>query len=351
MSIKPERTTYTGLDFLQFRETGSLDIAPDFQRRSVWGTPARSFFIDSLIRGFPVPPIYLRVIQSDDNTRTVRQVVDGQQRLTSLLRYVDGEFALARTLSADWAGKEFSELTAPQRDAVRGFGFICEVFQGISDREVLEIFARLNTYSVQLNAQELRNGTYFGHFKQTAYELAHDHIEFWRQNRIVTKNGIARMAEVELTSELMILLLDGLQDKKKSINQFYADFDETFPARNRVVTRFEEIVDDISESLGEELRASAFRRNPLFYSLFSAIAHRRFGVHGTRLDTPKSRLTINDRRRLRDTITKLSDVLELARADERFPQRYQRFVTASFRQTDNVLPRRVRLEEIYRAAL
>src|SRR4051812_36771907 len=102
MPIKPERTSYTALDFLQFRESGSLELAPDFQRRAVWGTPARSFFIDSLIRGFPVPPIYLRVTQSEDNTRTIRQVIDGQQRLTSLLRYIDGDFALAKTLAAGW---------------------------------------------------------------------------------------------------------------------------------------------------------------------------------------------------------------------------------------------------------
>jgi len=350
MPIKPDRTTYTALDFLQFRESGSLELAPDFQRRSVWGTPARSFFIDSLIRGFPVPPIYLRVRQNEDGTRTIRQVIDGQQRLRSVLLFIDGDFALSKTLPAPWAGYDFQELAPPHKDAVRNFGFICEVLHGVSDREVLEIFARLNTYSVQLNAQELRNGTYFGLFKQTAYQLAHDHIEFWRQNRIVTENGIARMSEVELTSELMIVLMDGLQDKKTGINQFYADFDETFPGRDRIASRFRSVIDDITESLGDELRTTEFRRNPLFYSLFAAVAHHRFGISGTKLATPKSRLAAKERRRLRDTANNLSDVLALARSEDRFPSKYQAFVTASLRQTDNIQPRRTRLEEIFRSA-
>src|SRR5437764_10209312 len=96
--------------------------------------------------------------------------------------------------------------------------FICEVFQGISDAEILEIFARLNQYSVPLNTQELRNGKYFGFFKQSAYRLAHTYVDFWRKHKLFSERAMARMTEVEFTSELMIAALDGLQDKKKSID-------------------------------------------------------------------------------------------------------------------------------------
>ena len=94
---------------------------------------------------------------------------------------------------------------------------MCEVFHGISDAEVLEIFARVNTYSVPLNRQELLNGKYFGFFKQSAYKLAYEHLEFWRRNGIYSETAIARMSEVELTSELMIVLTDGMQQKIEAI--------------------------------------------------------------------------------------------------------------------------------------
>src|SRR5690606_31864184 len=94
-------------------------------------------------------------------------------------------------------GRLFSELTKEQKDAVSQYSFICEIFYGVDDSEVLQVFARLNTHSVKLNDQELRNGKYFGRFKQCAYSLALDHLEYWRKQKLFTEQAIARMQEVE----------------------------------------------------------------------------------------------------------------------------------------------------------
>ena len=93
-------------------------------------------------------------------------------------------------------------------------------YQNIDDATVLEIFARINTYSVALNAQELRNGKYFGEFKKAVYALALRHLEFWRDTRVFTDAAIARMHEAQLVSELLVMQMDGLQDKKSSIEDF-----------------------------------------------------------------------------------------------------------------------------------
>ena len=99
---------------------------------------------------------------------------------------------------------------------------------GISDAEVLDIFAKMNTYAVQLNRQEFRNGKYFGHFKQSCYTLAHEYLGCWRHHGVFTERGIARMIDVEFTSELLVQGLAGLQDKKSSLDGFYADYDDLF---------------------------------------------------------------------------------------------------------------------------
>ncbi len=327
-----------------------MELAPEFQRRAVWKTPARSFFIDTLIQSYPVPPVYLRVTQNADYTKTVREVIDGQQRLRAVLGFIDGDFALSRSLHPAWAGREFNQLDTEHQDAIRSYPLICEIMHGISDAEVLEIFSRLNTYSVQLNAQELRNGTYFGYFKQCAYSLAHEHIEFWRNYRIFTQNGISRMGEVELTSELLILLMDGIQDKKNSINRFYSEFDDEFPGQSKLEKRFRAVIDDIVRVVGDDLRTMEFRRPPLFYSLFGAVAHRRFGVPGIKLQSKQKALSSDDERGLRATVARLSDAIVTARTDDEVPRRYAAFVNASLRQTDNIQPRRVRLSGIYDAA-
>ena len=134
----------------------------------------------------------------------VRQVIDGQQRISCVLDYLDGKFRLSRTLPGSWAGKSFENLTPVEQHQITTHTFSFELFHGISDSEVLKMFARLNTYSVPLNAQELRNGRYFGLFKQSVYELAHEHLEFWRRHGIFSKRSIVRMLEVEFVSELLI---------------------------------------------------------------------------------------------------------------------------------------------------
>jgi hypothetical protein len=143
--VKPDRSTYTSTDFLQWRDAQSLVLTPKFQRRGVWKPAARSFFIDTILREMPVPPIYLRTLQSGERNRVVREVVDGQQRVAAVLDFIDGNYHLSRSLEAPWAGKSFEQLRAPERDRVRNFGFNAEVFHGISDLQVLEVFARLNT--------------------------------------------------------------------------------------------------------------------------------------------------------------------------------------------------------------
>jgi hypothetical protein len=344
---KPERSNYTTLDFVQWDDTNSLVLTPKFQRRGVWTDGARSLLIDTLLQGMPVPPIYLRVRQSDDKKKVVREVVDGQQRISSILRFVRGDLRLSKTLKKDWAGRKFADLTAAQQDVIRQYSFNCEVFQAVSDKEILDIFARLNSYSVPLNKQELRNGRFFGYFKRTAYELAHDYLEFWRKNGIFSERSIARMLEVELTSELMIAELHGLQDKKKSIDTFYEDYDKRFAQQRKVEARFSATIDVIGEALGDALESSEFARVPLFYSLFCAVYHRTYGLPGLDVGTPKRPLTTGERGQLASAIAKLSELISNAKDEQDIPNSYVKFVTACLGQTDNLEPRRIRLLTLY----
>lgn len=344
---RPRRAEYTPNDFLNFRESGTLDITPKFQRRPVWKLPHRSYFIDTLIRGLPVPAIYLRETQRPDFRAPVREVIDGQQRIRAVLDFIDERFAISRSLPAPWAGKGYKQLSPQIQERISNYHFPCEVFHGLSDASVLDIFSRLNTYSIQLNRQELRNGRWFGHFKQCCYQLAHEHLEFWRTNRVFTEQAIARMHEVEFTSELLILGLAGVQDKKESIDTFYAEYDEAFPARDTAAKRLRATLDEISEALDEVLPDTNFRRVSLFYALYGAVHHRLYGVANVDRATKKNSLRAAERSRLSDAVQKLSAYLDAAREENPVPRKYQPFVVASLRQTDNIEPRTRRLTTVY----
>lgn len=281
----------------------------------------------------------------------IREVIDGQQRIAAVLDFMEGGYRLSNTLEADWAGKRFETLSQEEQDRISSYSFSVEIFRGISDPQVLQIFSRLNTYSVPLNAQELRNGQFFGLFKQTAYSLAYEHLEFWRRNRVFSEQAIARMLEAEFVSELLIAFLAGMQDKKKSINDFYEKYDDEFKQQTVMDKRFREVVDEVNEAFTDGLQDTAFKRPHLLYTLFCAVYHHRHGLPETTLATPKRGLSRDERVSLRDAVEFLSEKIEAARNDEDVSDRYQAFVEASIRgQTDNIKPRQVRLSNLYRKA-
>ena len=83
---RSERSTYTPIDFRQWESTGGL--ISKFQRRGIWNRAQRSFLIDTLLLELPVPPVYIRMVQSADNTSVIREVIDGQQRLSAILETI-----------------------------------------------------------------------------------------------------------------------------------------------------------------------------------------------------------------------------------------------------------------------
>ena len=347
---KPEIAQYSTLDFHNWNETGTLELTPKFQRREVWKTPARSYFIDSLLRGIPIPPIFLRVTLNPQRTKTVREVIDGQQRLRAVLDFKSDKYALSKGHET-FGGKRFSSLPQASQDVINSYGFVCSVFKNITDAEILDVFARLNTYAVALNPQELRNGRYFGQFKQCAHSIAFEHIQFWREYGIFAEASIARMLEVELTSELLIAEIAGQQDKKSSVDRFYAEKDETFPERTIVETRFRSVVDHLTEATGSVLKESEFSRPPLFYTLFCVVFHYMYGLPNQNQSTPRRhRVARETADALRDGINRLSDIIGNSKQGVTGRAGDADFIIACSRQTDNIQPRQIRFDRLYREA-
>lgn len=270
------------------------------------------------------------------SSKTVHEVVDGQQRLGAVLDFRDDKIRLPFD-DSERAGKRFSELSKDDQKAFLTYEFSVDLLIEAADADVLDIFARINSHSVPLNAQEKRNAKYFGSFKTLVYSLGFQHLEFWKKHRIVSDSGLARMKEAELTSELLVAMAAGLQDKKKSLETFYRKWDDRFPYKEKSRARFQDVVDLVDGHLGDRLEDSNFSRPALFYSLFLALYEIRYGTLG---DFASARRGFGDRdgRQLLAAITRLDEVLE----SEAPPKGYLPFVAACQRQTDNINPRRIR---------
>jgi hypothetical protein len=83
------KTHYKVCDFVTWAKAGTLILSPSFQRRSVWPTGAKSFLLDTIVRGLPIPIIFLREQKTDlDSLEPKREVVDGQQRIRTVLAFL-----------------------------------------------------------------------------------------------------------------------------------------------------------------------------------------------------------------------------------------------------------------------
>ena len=269
--------TYSVNDFREWNDRKELVLQPKFQRRSVWSDKARSYLVDSIVRGKPIPKIFIRQDLDPKTKRTVREVVDGQQRLRTIFSFLQDGFKISRAHSVEYGGKFYSELpTSVQTDILR-YELSVDLLLDAPDKEVLDIFARLNSYSVKLNPQELRNATYFGEFKTLVYSLCFEYNAFWTGNRIFTDAQILRMNEAELTSDLLIALLDGVKSRK-AINSYYKIYDDELREKAQLARNFRKTMDAIGAMSAGTLGESPFNSQVLFYSLFCAIHHHLHGL-------------------------------------------------------------------------
>ena len=158
------------------------------------------------------------------------------------------------------------------------------------------------------------------------------------------------MSEVELTSELVIAQISGMQDKKKSIDQFYRDYDNQYGDRDQNERRFRSVIDVINETFDGNLSDTEFSRVPLFYTIYCAIYHYQYGLPHLQLNTPRKELSKAERLSLADAAQSLSDLINTGREGLPLRSDAEKFVRACLRQTDNINPRRDRLTYFYEQA-
>ncbi len=248
-------------------DSGTLDLTPEFQRRHVWQAHQSSYLIDTILNGMPFPEIYMRS-ETSPGGRTLHQIVDGQQRLRSILDFVRNDFVLAGPdVSPKWAGKSFEDLGDEEKKAFWSYDVVVRELVDATDGDIRDLFRRLNVSAETLTEQELRHAKYVGRFKILMEELADD--EWWLDMRIVNVRQVRRMEDVEYISELFIAMMAGPQNKKASIDQYYDDFDDDFPDESKWRTRFE----NVRALIGTTLRSEDLRRwsgKSDFYTLFVA---------------------------------------------------------------------------------
>lgn len=265
-----ERVDYESMlvqDLLTAHQRGELDVSPWYQRRSVWTTPHKSYLINSIFKSAPVPTIYLRHKLDLEAEKTIKEVVDGQQRCRSIIEYRNNEF------SARHPGRNrrlyYRDLTPIEREQFLMAKIPTAQLIGADDADVIDIFGRLNAVSKTLNPQEKRAAQYSGEFHQFCLGTSTAHLALWRSRSIFSAAEISRMQEVQFIADLSISMLEGITDFSASrITRAYQRWDEEFPEKEDLTRRFERVFDLLVALRPTALGDTIFNRSPLFYSLF-----------------------------------------------------------------------------------
>ncbi|MFA6187393.1 MAG: DUF262 domain-containing protein, partial [Phycisphaerae bacterium] len=157
-------------DLLNFNKNNELNLNPWYQRRSVWTQPQKAYLINTLFEKKPIPSLYIRHSLDIEAEKSIREVVDGQQRIRAILEYLDDSFMAKHPRYPNRV--KYSQLNRKDIESFKLTSLSVGYLLGTTDEDVIEIFGRLNSVAKTLNAQEKRNAKFSGEYKQFCLKQA-----------------------------------------------------------------------------------------------------------------------------------------------------------------------------------
>lgn len=203
-----------------------LVLRPDFQRRFVWTLEHQEEFLDTILRGYPFPEIYVCRGEIDVvNLTTTQHVIDGQQRLTTIQLYIEGkqERSFAKIPS-------FSALSDTQKKEFLSYQLVMRDLGEVNDGLIREIFRRINLTKFKLEDIEIHNAVYDGEFIQTAKHLSAT-VDL-RAYEVFHESEFTRMADLHFILLVMATLEnEGYFPQDNEVETYIAKYNEEYPGR------------------------------------------------------------------------------------------------------------------------
>ena len=224
-----------------------INVEAEYQRATVWSQPQQALLIDSIMRGFDIPKIFLRKLP--DGSPYLFDVIDGKQRLTAIWEFVADGVPLLRTDPfpefGELGGKRWSELPDDARDRLQFTNVTVSKIEDATEDEIHELFLRLQKGS-PLNAAEKRNAI-AGHVRNfVAHRLT--------QHPVWPKTAIrpSRFGWHEHSAIVLALVLKGGPTglKGADLHKLYEidDFDPSGPDACRTIRLLDTLSDIASHS-------------------------------------------------------------------------------------------------------
>ncbi len=239
-----------------------IKLNPEYQRNHRWDNLVSSKLIESLILNIPIPLIYIsqdvdvdEEINLDEFSRY--SVIDGQQRLTAIYTFFNNDFPLeGLEVLAELNGVYYKDLPPFLIRRLEERSIRCLRIDSTVDSQVkYDIFERLNSGSVKLEPQELRNATSRGPFKKILKSLSKNEV-FVKIARL-TETRLKKMEDQELVLRFFALSYnEGFKDYKGGFKNFLTlkmDYFNTLNSSelNEMSKHFEDSINLIHAQFGD----------------------------------------------------------------------------------------------------
>jgi hypothetical protein len=222
-------------------EYNEIDLRPDFQRKDrIWSNVKKSKLIESILMGLPLPIFYFA-----ENKNGIWIVVDGLQRITTIYDFIKGRFSLTKLDEiVSLENFKFSDLNRVQQRKIRECSIsahLMEINEQNQD-DVVTLFHRINTYGVQLSAQEVRSALKSGSSVRFLRYLAASSVF-----RRVTNGKInpSRQKDMEVCLGALAYMVNGYEDfKSKTYDEFLRNTMSYLNSYEFSTTGESEVIDD-----------------------------------------------------------------------------------------------------------
>lgn len=228
--IKPSVTNPTVADVYQLIDEGKLTLRPDFQRKFVWTHEHQEAFIDTILNGLPFPEIYVCEGAVDvQKLRTTRLVIDGQQRLTTIRNYIEGNHEHPPTKIPP-----YQSLSTTQKENFINYQIVMRDLGKVDEETTREIFRRINLTKFKLDDVEIHNAVYDGHFIQAAKTVL-ENVEL-EQYGVFRESEFTRMADLHFILLVMATIENGgyfAQDRE--VEPKVASLNDEYPNKDHMI--------------------------------------------------------------------------------------------------------------------
>ena len=262
-------------------------LKPDFQRKLVWNDTHKENFIDTILNNYPFPEIYIADGKIDlNNPQNIEKwVVDGQQRLSTIVQYIDGELNNLKKI------KPFKELDPKQKEDFYYYKVVIRNLGHISDDQIREVFKRINSVSYALNAIEITNALYDGEYIQTANKILEDNATILEKFDLFSANEQNRMKDLEYIITLMSIYEEKGYFTTTQRNEIYIkEYNDTYDNKVIIISLFNKILNLMNNLIDDSY--SIWTKKSNFLTLFIELI--RFTSEVKDVDNQKLKTILND---------------------------------------------------------